>query len=204
MIDESIQADLGCLNPSDDIVIALSVSKKPGWSIDDNNGLVVQAIQSLDKKGSKKDISMEVYEDSFFNDFDEQPPEEISFPRGTNNIEKWIDGNGMPKKSCPIHVRGCIVYNKYLDDHDLTDEKIQSGDKIKFCNLKQPNIFRSHVVAYPPAMNPKAYEEMVDCIDYEAQWEGTFFKPVNVIMECVGWSGERVNKISERCGGDFH
>ncbi len=141
---------------------------------------------------------------SIRDDFDEQPPEEISFPRGTNNIEKWVDDDGMPKKGCPIHVRGCIVYNKYLDDHDLTDEKIQSGDKIKFCNLKQPNIFRSHVVAYPPAMNPKAYEEMVDCIDYEAQWEGTFFKPVNVIMECVGWSGERVNKISEICGGDFY
>lgn len=51
---------------------ALELMKK-AVSIDDNNGLVVQAIQSLDKKGSKKDISMEVYEDSFFNDFDEQP-----------------------------------------------------------------------------------------------------------------------------------
>jgi hypothetical protein len=130
-------------------------------------------------------------------DFFKQPPEEISFPRGTNNIEKWIGDDGLPKKGCPIHVRGCIVYNKYLDDNGFTDEKIQSGDKVKFCHLKQPNIFRSHVVAYPPIVNSKAYQELKDSIDYEQQWIGTFYKPVNAIMECVGWSAERINKVEQ-------
>lgn len=137
-------------------------------------------------------------------EFMKQPPEEISFPRGTNNIEKWMDESGFPKKGCPIHVRGCIVYNKYLSDHGYTDEKIQSGDKIKFCHLKQPNMFRSHVVAYPPDMNQEAYQELVENIDQFAQWEGTFFKPVDVIMEVVGWSGEKVVKIDDFCGGEYY
>ena len=132
-------------------------------------------------------------------DFLSQPPEEISFPRGTNNIEKWVGDDGFPKKGCPIHVRGCIVYNKYLDDNEFTDEKIKSGDKIKFCHLKQPNIFKSRVLSYPPAMNPEAYKELEDSIDYEQQWVGTFFKPVDAIMQCVGWTGERVNSIFDFC-----
>jgi len=137
-------------------------------------------------------------------EFMDQSPEDISFPRGTNNIEKWIDENGLPKSGCPMHVRGCIVYNKYLDDNEFTDEKIQSGDKIKFCHLRQPNIFKSHVVAYPPAMNPNVYEELKDSIDYEAQWFGTFFKPVDAIMGVVGWSGERINRIDDICGGEYY
>lgn len=134
--------------------------------------------------------------------FWDQPPEDISFPRGTNNIEKWVDDNGLPKKGTPIHVRGCIVYNKFLSDRGLTDEKIQSGDKIKFCHLKRPNIFQSHVVAYPPAMPPEVYKELQNSIDYEAQWKGTFFKPVNAIMECVGWSAERIINVLNICGGE--
>jgi len=125
-------------------------------------------------------------------EFFKQPPEEISFPRGTNNIEKWVDERGFPKKGCPIHVRGCIVYNNFIDDWGFKYEKIQSGDKVKFCHLRRPNPFQSHVIAYPPALNPKVYKELKQYIDYEAQWNGTFFNPVNVIMECVGWSGERV------------
>jgi DNA polymerase elongation subunit (family B) len=134
--------------------------------------------------------------------FMEQPPEEISFPRGTNNIEKWIDDDGSIKKGCPVHVRGCIVYNNFLDKIGSVDEHIQSGDKIKFCNLQQPNIFRSHVVAYPPAVNKRIYEEMLDCINYEQQWIGTFYKPVEAIMECVGWTGEKIVRIDDFCQGE--
>ena len=51
---------------------ALELMKK-AVSLDDNNGLVIQAIQSFDQKESKKDMSWEVYEEPFFNEPDEQP-----------------------------------------------------------------------------------------------------------------------------------
>ena len=137
-------------------------------------------------------------------EFCKQPPEEISFPRGTNNIGKWVGDNGLPKKGCPIHVRGCIVYNKFLKTNGFTDELIQSGDKVKFCYLKQPNVFHSHVIAYPPAVNPKVYEEIIDSVDYETQWKGTFFKPIDTIMGVIGWSGEKINRVTDFCVGDAY
>lgn len=157
-------------------------------------------------------------------DFYSQAPEDISFPRGTNNIEKWVDSEegmiysvfedeldfepsesfGSSKKSTPIHVRGCIVYNNYLDENGFTDEKIQSGDKVKFCNLKKYNSFGSHVISFPPAMNPKIYEELKDNIDYDAQWMGTYFKPIEAIMNVIGWTIEEANKISNFCRGDYY
>jgi len=146
---------------------------------------------------TKDEKMLQEFVNNINNDFLKQKPEDISFPRGTNNIEKWIGSDGFPKKGCPIHVRGCIVYNKYLDDNGFIDERIKSGDKIKFCNLKQPNIFRSYVVSFPPAMNKHFYEELVESIDYDKQWEGTFYKPINSIMECVGWSAEAINKIEQ-------
>jgi DNA polymerase elongation subunit (family B) len=135
------------------------------------------------------------------NEFMDQPPEEISFPRGTNNIEKWIEDEKV-RKGCPIHVRGCIVYNQYLDKIKSTDERIQSGDKIKYCLLKMPNIFGSHVISYPPVVNVEIYQEIIKYIDYEKQWEGAFYKPVKSMMECVGWTGERINRLDDFCQGE--
>lgn len=131
--------------------------------------------------------------------FMNQAPDEISFPRGVNNIEKWTDGNGMPKKGCPIHVRGAIVYNAFLKKYGLTDETIKSGDKIKFTYLRMPNVFHSTVLSYPPAINAKVYEHLKDYIDDEKQWQGTFYEPVNHIMTTVGWNGEKINTIWEFC-----
>jgi len=135
-------------------------------------------------------------------DFMDQSPEEISFPRGTNNIEKWIDNGGMIKKGCPIHVRGCIVYNQFLNKIGSIDERIQSGDKVKFCYLKKPNIFKSHVISYPPVINKEIYKEIIDVFDYEQQWIGTFYKPVEAIMECVGWNGKKIIQIEDFCKGE--
>jgi DNA polymerase elongation subunit (family B) len=134
-------------------------------------------------------------------EFFQQSPEEISFPRGTNNIEKWRKGNEI-KKGCPIHVRGCIVYNQYLDEIKSVDERIQSGDKIKFCYLRQPNLFRSSVISYPPVVNPEIYNEIKEMIDYEKQWEGTFYKPVQAMMQIVGWNAQKVIKIEDFCQGE--
>jgi len=115
----------------------------------------------------------------------------ITFPRGVNNIEKWND-NGMPRKSCPIHVRGAIVYNKFIDDNNLVEaERIYSGDKIKFCYLKTPNIFKSPVISYPPGLPEEVHIEIEQYIDYGKQWEGTFYKPIKMYADNVEWETEK-------------
>ena len=88
--------------------------------------------------------------------------------------------------------------------NNFIDERIQSGDKIKFCHLKQPNVFKSHVISFPPQMNAEIYEELCEYIDYERQWEGTFFSPVNAIMNVAGWSGEKINNILDFCTGEAY
>ena len=63
-------------------------------------------------------------------------PEEVSFPRGVSDIEKYIDNKGPDgyTKGTPIHVRASILYNRTIINNKLDKKyrKIQSGDKIKF------------------------------------------------------------------------
>lgn len=133
-----------------------------------------------------------------FNDkFLRQEPEMISFTSGTNEIDKWIiNGNGI-KKGCPIHIRGCIVYNAFLDSITSTDERIQEGDKIKFCRLLTPNKLKSYVVSYPPIPNECIYDEIKTYIDKESQWQGSFFKPVESMAKVIGWNATPINRIEE-------
>lgn len=148
----------------------------------------------------EKDVQDQIVEvkDRFLS----QPVEDISFPRGVNNIEKWQDIERQPMKGTPIHVRAAITYNNYLIDNGFTDEKIQSGDKIKFAYLVMPNMFQSTVLGFPPDINPEAYKLLEEYIDKERQWMGTFYEPVDHIMKTVGWSGERKNCISDILDGE--
>ncbi len=154
---------------------------------------------SIKKILALDEASVQEYIETAKEEFFEQPVEELSYPRGVNNIEKWTSPDGTPKKGCPIHVRGAIVYNKYLDDNGYTDERIQSGDKIKYAYLKMPNVFNSNVISFPPMMNGDVYEKLKKYIDTEKQWKGTFFDPTDSIMKIVGWDIVKVNKILEIC-----
>ena len=155
--------------------------------------------ESIVKILTGEERTVQKYIDETKDLFMEQPPEDISFPRGVNDMEKWTSEKGLPLKGCPIAVKGAIIYNLFLKNNELTDEEIQSGDKIKFTYLKQPNIFRSPVLSYPPAMASLVYENLSKYIDREKQWNGTFYDPVNKIMKTVGWNGTKVNSIFDFC-----
>lgn len=124
--------------------------------------------------------------------FYKQDYSDVSFPRGVNNIEKW-NNKGRPKKSCPIAVRGAIVYNNFIKENNLVNaEKIQSGDKIKFAYLKMPNTFRSNVISYPQGLPEEVHTELGKYIDYAKQWEGSFLKPIILYGSAVGWKHEEI------------
>ena len=90
--------------------------------------------------------------------FNSMDVEEISFPRGTKNLDShtiksgnckgWFtdrENEGGRTIGCPIHIRAAIVYNFLLDKNKLGNKypKIGNGDKIKFVYLKTPNIISS-------------------------------------------------------------
>ena len=118
-------------------------------------------------------------------------PDEIAFPRSVSEIKKWESRTDMYNKGCPIHVRGAILYNHYTKKAGL-DKKyaaIQSGEKIKFCYLKTPNIIQENVFSFiqefPKELGLEKY------IDYDAQFNKSFVEPMKIILNAIGWSVEK-------------
>ena len=118
------------------------------------------------------------------------PIEDISFPRSVNRLDFYRDSLSLFKKGTPIQVRAALTYNHYVDQHGLTNkyEKIHSGEKIKFCYLKQPNRVQSNVIAFPSVL-PTEFN-IHPHVDYDTQFEKAFVEPVKSILDAIGWDVE--------------
>ena len=129
--------------------------------------------------------------------------EEIAFPRGCKELEKWMDNSTSAKiykTGCPIHVKGAIMYNYLLKEKNLTNkyEVVNRGDKIKFCYLKTPNITGEHVISTPGKLPSEI--ELDDFIDYDTQFEKSFLDPIKNILNVIGWKTERRNTLESFFG----
>ena len=138
--------------------------------------------------------------DDFRTKFNGFSPEEIAFPRGVNGMTKYIDRTTIYQKSTPIAVKGSLLYNHYIKEHNLSDKyrEIVDGDKIKFLHLKKPNplggvIGQDQVVAFPNEL-PKEFG-LDEFIDYDIQFEKAFLHPLRNILEIVGWQWEEVSTL---------
>lgn len=128
------------------------------------------------------------------------PVEDIAKISGTDDIEKYRDKNTLYKKGCPIHIRGCILYNNFLEKRKVEKkyESIQSGDKIKFVYLKVPNPLHENVVSFTNVL-PKEFD-LDGYIDYEIQFEKVFLNPLETILEAVGWSARKIDTLESFFG----
>ena len=151
-----------------------------------------QALQII-MKGSESD--MHKFIDSFRSEFKKLNVEDISFPRGINGLKEYGNKTTIYSKGTPIHVRGALLYNKYLEEKGLSKKYplIQEGEKIKFTYLKTPNIFKENVVSFPGRLPPEF--GLQDCIDYNLQFDKTFLEPIKVILDCMDWTTERTNSL---------
>ena len=115
----------------------------------------------------------------------------IAFPRGVNGLSKYKSAADIYSKGTPIHVRGALLYNYYVS-HNKLDHKyplIQEGEKIKFLYLKTPNPIQENVISFfqniPPELNLSKY------VDFNKQFDKSFFEPLKNVLECIGWDYER-------------
>lgn len=137
----------------------------------------------------------QLFIEKFREEFFKLPAEEIAKISGTDDIEKYMDSRTLYKKGCPMHVRGCILYNDFLKRNKLDKkyELIKSGDKVKFVYLKSPNPVRENMISFPNVL-PKEFG-LEKYIDYETQFEKVFLSPIDNILNAIGWSAEKIDTI---------
>jgi DNA polymerase elongation subunit (family B) len=140
---------------------------------------------------TKTESDLIAFIDQFKSDFFEMPPEEISFPRSVNGLTKWKDPVTLYKKSCPIHVRGALLYNFQITKNKLTHKYplIQEGEKIKFVYLQTPNILGENVVSF--ISNFPQEIKISKNIDYKLQFQKSFLDPLKIILDVIGWKTEK-------------
>ena len=129
----------------------------------------------------------------FFEEFKSLRPEEVSFPRGVSDIEKWADRHTVYKKGTPIHVRGALLYNQQLKKANLSQESIKNGTKVKFCYMKMPNPLMENVISFTNFL-PEEFA-LNQYVDYETQFNKTFKEPLKLVSDAIKWELEYVNSL---------
>lgn len=143
------------------------------------------------------EVDLQAYVKEFKKQFFDAPVQDIAFPRGISDIDKWLELNGNPKKGTPIHAKGCILYNSLLKKCKITSTNpaIKNGDKIKFIYLVKQNPTQSNVIAFIDHL-PEQFG-LNDYIDRQIQFEKTFFEPLKSLCEIVNWSPEKISSLDQ-------
>jgi hypothetical protein len=114
---------------------------------------------------------------------------DIATPKSVNGVSEYVDEDSIYSSSngsVPIHSRGSVLYNHYINELGLTKKYplINDGDKIKYTYLKMPNIIDENVIAFSTVL-PEEFE-LTNMVDYETQWEKMFMSPINMICGAIG------------------
>lgn len=151
------------------------------------------------------------------------PVEDIAFPRGVNDLEKWSDsddeddvdltkyfqaqaqsGNNWDQvegdvyvKGTPKQVKGVLLYNDMLRKKNLQSKypPIASAEKIKFVHLKKPNPIDDKVIAFNGAL-PIEFG-LHKYVDYPDMFKMSLISPLEKILDPIGWSTQHLTDIDQ-------
>lgn len=123
-------------------------------------------------------------------EFNALPVETIAFPKGVNDIEKYVNEKGEFGKGTPINVRAASVYNSLLKQNNLEDNytPIVSGDKMKFTYLRTPNPIRQNVIGFNTEL-PKQFK-LHEYVDYDTMFEKVFLASMKIMSDPLQWTLE--------------
>jgi DNA polymerase elongation subunit (family B) len=152
---------------------------------------LIELVVNTDEETVQKFIA------DFREEFKTLPVEDVSFPRGCNGLSEYSDSVSIYKKGTPIHVKGAILYNYYLKQHNLINKYplIKEGEKLKFTYLKTPNPIKDMVISFPARL-PKEFD-LQNYVDYDTQFEKTFLDPIKLILDCIDWKIEKQSTLED-------
>ena len=135
--------------------------------------------------------SLNEFIQEFRKEFMNMPPEMIAYPRSCKGLKKWGDSTTVYKKSTPMHVKGALMYNFFLKKHKVTHKypNIQEGDKIKFVELRTPNIIQTNVVSFMTRL-PREFD-LNSAINYDVMFDKSFVEPLTFILDQIQWQVDR-------------
>ena len=144
--------------------------------------------------GTENDLQSFI--NSFKDEFDSLPPEDIAFPRSVNGLRKFKASGTVYTKGTPLHVRGTLLYNFYIAKNKLEYKYplVQEGEKIKYIYLRRPNkVNNENVISF---LNTFPRELGVEGqIDRDAQFKKAFLDPLRIITNVIGWETEKVSNL---------
>jgi len=122
--------------------------------------------------------------------FKSLPLEDIAFVMGVKGYEKYANRcNGFETvKAMPKHVKAAYYHNILLDRFGIERkyEKMASGDKVRFFEVKKPNSFGLSVIGYK-YYYPKEFQSVFE-IDYEKMFEKIIYSVIERFYEAVNWT----------------
>ena len=139
------------------------------------------------------EVELQSFVADFYEEFKSLPAEDVSFPRGVSDINKWNDKHTIYKKGTPIHVRGALLFNKLMKEKKLSMEEIKNGSKVKFCYMKMPNPLMENIISFPQFL-PKEFD-LDSHIDYDMQFNKTFKDPLKMVSDAINWELEYINTL---------
>ena len=87
----------------------------------------------------------------------------------------------------PNHVKAAYFYNTLIDIFNISDkyEKINTGDKLKFFYVKQPNKYMLGTIGYKYYF-PEKFAELFQP-DLEKMFEKIIYAPIERLYDAVNW-----------------
>jgi len=123
-------------------------------------------------------------------EFMQLPIDKVATPSGVNGLEKYYDPNTLYIKGAPKHVKASLWHNHLLDKKGIKGiSKIQSGDKIKFIELRTPNPFGCECIAFQGKLPAEFGLEKY--VNYETNFERSFTSLLDNLLVAVNWSSTR-------------
>lgn len=125
------------------------------------------------------------------------PPERIAFPKGCNNLAKYYSNSSIYQKGCPIHVRGALLFNHWVQKRGVGNkyQEIGEGDKVKFLYLKMPNPIGENVISFGSEL-PKEFD-LHKYVNYPMMFDKVFIDPLQKILDAQRWSPRPVASLDD-------